>query len=432
MLKELGKLNKFAAKLPLPINIFWRIGLLVVYSTVSFFVILTIFIYGGLALAAAKRRRRRFRFPHRRLDPVEVDDDCLKIFNYGSLAFDDMLDSIAKAQHSILLETYILEGDNVGKRFKEALIKKAQEGVEVYVAFDGFGSLLMPFGFRRFPKEVNVAVYGPLYSFLSFLQPATYIRDHRKILVVDEKIAYLGGMNIGREYARTWRDTHLRIDGEMAQAIAFAFAEMWNKHHKSVKCQLHEQMPENAEDDKRTIFLRESRPDPLSGRFTIRHAYMRAFRQAKDHIYLTTPYFLPDEAMETELLEALRRGVRIEMIAPEHSNHPVVDILARPIYDRLNKAGACLWLYQHTVIHSKTATIDARWSTIGSANLDGRSLINYEINVFVMNHEFATRMEAMFDDDKTNCRLAAPDEFSHPSPQHRLMEILLRPLRSSL
>lgn len=433
MIRNLNKrLNQFVKKLPLPANLFWRVGMLIFYSTVSFFITLTILIYGGLVLAAAKRRSRNYRFPHRSMEPVEIDGHCLRIFNYGRYAFEDMLDSIAAAEESIYLETYILKGDSIGKRFKAALSEKARQGVKVYVAFDGFGSLLMPFGFRRFTKEVNMSVYGPLRSFLSFLRPGTYIRDHRKILVVDEKTAYLGGMNIGREYSRTWRDTHLRLDGPKAKVVAFAFAEMWNKHNKKFERQLHIEMPEKAEDDDQTLFLRESRPDPLTGRLTIRHAYMLAFRQAKDHIHITTPYFLPDENMELELLAALKRGVAVEMITPEHSNHPAVDMLSRPIYDRLNKAGACIWLYEHTVIHSKTATIDDRWSTIGSANLDGRSLINYEINLFVVDTKFAGEMEVMFNDDRTNCRIAAPDEFSHPSLLRRIVETLLRPFRSSL
>ncbi len=430
MRKFIQKLNKWARRLPLPATLFWRVGMLIFYATTSFFVVLTVSIYGGLVLQAAMRRRRHFNFPHRALEPVEVDGHRLQIFNYGNYAFESMLDSIVAAEQTIYLETYILKGDTIGKRFKAALSAKAEQGVQVYVAFDGFGSLLMPFGFRRFPKSVNVSVYGPLHSFLSFLRPGTYIRDHRKILVVDNKIAYLGGMNIGREYARTWRDTHLRLDGPKAQMVTVAFAEMWNKYNRKRKLDV--EMPPAAEDDSECLYLRESRADPLTGRRTIRDAYILAFRRATDHIYLTNPYFLPDKYMEEELQAALQRGVRVEMITPDHSNHPIVDLLARPIYDRLNYAGACLWLYQKTVIHSKTATIDRNWSTLGSANLDGRSLINYEINLFVIDREFADQMEAMFDDDKSNCRLAAPDEFDHPGLFRIVLEGLLSPLRSSL
>ncbi|HEX2910476.1 MAG TPA: phospholipase D-like domain-containing protein [Chloroflexia bacterium] len=407
-----------------------QLAKIVIYSTLLFTATVYLMTYAGLAVAALIRRKRDYRFPHCPLDPVEVDGNQLKIFNYGHETFRDMLEAIDSAEHSIYLETYILKGDIIGQRFKRHLVKKAQEGVKVYIAFDGYGSLLMPFGFRRWPKPVQVTVYGPLHSYLSFLWLGTYTRYHRKILVVDDKIAYLGGMNLGREYATTWRDTHCRIEGPKAQEVSLAFAELWNKRHWLRKS-LHINLPYHASsDENQKLFVRESRPSGIFGQTTIRDTYIQAFKQARKHIRLTTPYFLPDEEMEADLLAALERGVRLDMIVPDSSNHAIVDLLARPFYDRLAKAGGRIWLYQRTMIHSKTATIDGFWSTIGSANLDGRSLINYEINLFVRNEQFAARMEEMFRDDLANCRRARPDEFTRPGRFRLMLEILARPLRS--
>lgn len=421
----IARLYRFLWKGP-----FSTITKIVVYSTVFFTATVSLLTYTGIALAALIRRRRDYRFPHRPLAPVEVDGNRLKIFNYGHLTFKDMLEAIDKAEHTIFLETYILKSDVIGQRFKRHLVKKAKEGVKVYIGFDGFGSLLMPFGFRRWPREVKVTVYGPIHSYLSFLWLGTYTRNHRKILVIDDKVAYLGGMNIGREYATTWRDTHCRIDGPKAQEVALAFVELWNKRHWLLRSR-HINLPYTAnsgEDQK--LFVRESRPSGYFGETTIRDTYLQAFRHAKSHIMLTNPYFLPDWELEQALINTVKGGVRLDLIVPEKSNHSIVDVLARPVYERLLKAGANIWLYQHTVIHSKTATIDGNWSTLGSANMDGRSQINYEINLFVMDENFADRMEEMFEDDRGNCRPARLEEFDSPSPRRLFLEKLLSPIRN--
>ncbi len=401
----------------------------ILYPTLAFSATVSLATYAGIAVTALVRRRRDFRFPHKSLDPVWVNGQRLKIFNYGHATFKDMLEVIDQAEESIFLETYILKSDIIGQRFKAHLIRKAREGVKVYLAFDGFGSLLMPFGFKRWPREVNVTVYGPLHSYLSFLWLGTYTRYHRKILVVDNKTAYLGGMNLGREYATTWRDTHCRVDGTKAREVALAFVELWNKRHwllTSKRIVLPFQADERSN---QKIYIRESKPSEVFGDFTIRDAYLEGFENARSHIMLTNPYFLPDAEMCDELHRALQRGVRVDLIVPEKSNHLIVDLLARPFYNDLIRRGTHIWLYRHTVIHSKTATIDGCLSTIGSANLDGRSQINYEINLFVVNEEFAGRMEEMFRDDLKNCRAAGPEEFARPSVFRLVLEYLARPVR---
>ncbi len=409
---------------------FSSLAKIVIYSTLLFSATVAGMTYAGLAVAALLRRKRDFRFPHKPLEPVEVDGNELQIFNYGHVTFKDMLEVIDRAEHTIYLETYILKGDVIGQRFKSHLIKKARQGVKVCIGFDGFGSLLMPFGFRRWPKEVNVTVYGPLHSYLSFLWLGTYTRYHRKILVIDNKIAYVGGMNIGREYARTWRDTHCRIEGPKTQEVSLAFVELWNKRHWLLTSK-HLTLPYTANSGAdQKLFVRESRPSGYFGQTTIRDTYLAAFREAKSHMMLTNPYFLPDRELEEALLQALQRGIKVNLLVPEKSNHSIVDLLARPVYERLVDNGASIWLYRHTVIHSKTATIDGHWSTIGSANLDGRSEINFEINLFVRDETFASRMEEMFGDDLGNCRLARTDEFKYPTRRRLLLEKLASPVRS--
>lgn len=407
----------------------WFVAKVVFFSTALFSATVFGLTYAGLAIAGFVRKRRDYRFPHCPLEAVEIKGDRLKVFNYGHTTFKDMLAAIDSAKHTIFLETYILKSDVIGQRFKRHLIKKAEEGVKVYIAFDGFGSLMMPLGFRRWPKTIHASVFGPLYSYLNFLWLGTYVRNHRKILVVDNEIAYLGGMNIGREYAYTWRDTHCRVEGAKARDVALAFTDLWNRRHvrnKAKQIQLPFEIDNAGE---QSIFIRESKPSGSFGQKTIRDTYLDAFQKAQKHIWLTNPYFLPDKGLEQALLEAAKRGVKLDLIVPEKSNHTIVDFLARPLYAKLIEAGATIWLYRHTVIHSKTCTIDGYWSTVGSANLDGRSLINLEINLFILDEGFAARMEEMFQDDLHNCRPARPDEFSKPGHLRVLLETLLQPIK---
>ena len=387
----------------------------------------------GLLIAVQTRRRRTYAFPHHIIEPIEVGADRLTLYNYGRRTFEAMLDDIEAAQESIYLETYIFKADEYGMLFRKRLSERAAAGVKVYVLFDGIGSLFTPYFARTFSAKVTMHIFAPVHTLFDFFRKTTYIRDHRKILVVDNRVAYLGGMNIGREYARTWRDTHLRIEGPGARKVGASFADLWNAYHRKHPIAYDPADLDDCRDGSSAIQLCSSRYERRHRRRnTIRDMYMDAFERAQREIYVTNPYFLPDSQLFATLLDACHRGVAVHIMVPEKSNHPSVDILARPVYDRLMRAGAHLWLYQHTVIHSKTATIDGYWSTVGSANLDGRSMINYEINACINSREFAARMRDMFEDDKSNCRPARINEYGHPTRLERMLEGLLMPLRPYL
>ncbi|HEX2915321.1 MAG TPA: phosphatidylserine/phosphatidylglycerophosphate/cardiolipin synthase family protein [Chloroflexia bacterium] len=380
------------------------------------------------------------RFPHRPVEPVMVEGNELQVINYGIHAYRSMIRAIDRAEESIYFSTFIFKGDRIGRLFKKHLLQKARQGVKVYVVYDGFANLLLlPFSFRYFPEPLVLRVYSPLYSFLNFLWPPSYVRYHRKLLIVDGRVAFLGGLNIGQEYATRWRIAHLRIEGPFAEDVREAYARMWNKHNrfnKSLKINLQPQSQASAqttlpESSCWQLALRESfspfesssdRPDQ------IRQSYRQAIREAKDRIYLTNPYFLPDQATLALLLEALKRGVRVELVVPEKSNHRIVDLHARNYYKRLVKAGASVWLYQKTMIHAKTGVIDGKWVTIGSANLDNLSLINCELNLFVRNNAFASEMEKLFELDKLNCRAADLASLEYPSKLARILEFVTHPL----
>jgi cardiolipin synthase len=390
------------------------------------------FLLAQLALMAglfayAKIRHRAVENTFAQLDipPITVGRHTLHLFDDGNSVFREMLYDIEQATESILLETYIFERDDVGMAFKRALIRKAREGVRVYVIFDGIGTLHVPSRFKSFGRRRNIRVFefGRLHSLQSYFDLRMWVRDHRKILVVDGKIAYLGGMNIGRSYARTWRDTHLKIAGPMAGNVAREFIDLWNEHYERHPITL---PYVDATDDVIGICGN----DPFKNVLPIRQTYIDAINAASRNIYISNAYFLPDSGILQALFDARQRGVDVQVMFPEISDNIVVDWITRGIATDLLRGGIRVLQYCGTMLHSKTMTVDGEWSTVGSANLDGRSLTsNYEINATIKDAAFARQMEAVFLNDRSQCREVTTQEWVGRNPLQRLGELSLRPLR---
>ena len=356
----------------------------------------------GALMAYAKLRNRSVEnsFPQLDLPPIDLGEHSVQLFDDGGSVFRQMLFDISLAKESILLESYIFERDEVGLAFKRALIRKAREGVKIYVTFDGIGTLHVPERFKLFGKRRNIRVFefGRLKSIRSFFDTNMWIRTHRKILVIDGKIGYLGGMNIGRNYARTWRDTHLKIEGPIAANIAEEFIALWNKYNKKHKINL-----SYATTSDQQVGICAN--DPIEYQLPIRQTYLDAINDAKHYIYISNAYFLPDPLIRATLIDAAKRGVDIQIMVPEISDNIVVDWICRGLLGELMEHGARVLLYRGTMIHAKTMTVDGLWSTVGSANLDTRSLAaNYEINATIKHPAFARQMEAMFLNDRAQSR----------------------------
>src|SRR2546430_17237673 len=177
-----------------------------------------------------KRHRQEGSFPHPSLDEVQVGDNRLLVYDYGRDLYDAMLAAIEAAQECVYLETYIWKDDEVGQAFKEALARKAAQGVEVYVVFDSFGNLVVPHAFKVFPPAMPVLSYQAVRRPLDLLDLRRYALDHRKLLVVDGATSFIGGYNLGSPYATTCRDTHLRIAGPAAPDLVQSFIDILNHH----------------------------------------------------------------------------------------------------------------------------------------------------------------------------------------------------------
>jgi len=380
-------------------------------------------------IAGRRRRRRKLGgFPYLKSVSVDVAENRLTIYTHGAGLYDAMIEAIDQARDYVYLETFIWKSDAVGRRFLDAITRAADRGVTVATIYDVFANLVVPSAFFRFPPHVMVHPYPLFGGGLLFFHPRNSGRDHRKILVVDGRIAFTGGFNLGSLYENGWRDTHLRVEGSFAAELEETFVDQWNSSPGAPRRQL----PAPAQ---RTWVpeLRLYRNTPRLFVYPIRNLYLDAIKKAEQHIWLTHAYLIPDDDLLRALAQAACRGVDVSIIIPDQSNHVLADWLARDRYETLLLAGVKLFLYQGAMIHSKTATIDHTWSTIGTANLDTISLLGcYEVNVEILSEEFAAVMEEAFRVDLGNCRPLSLDDWRRRPWYARLSEAILSPLRPLL
>ena len=389
----------------------------------------------AMTLVDSYRRRGKHRgasFPTAPPSTVPVGDGEVTTYTFGTDLFDDMIAAIDGAQHQVLLETYIWKADEVGLLFKTAVEAAAARGVEVYLIYDAFANLVVSPRFKRFPRPIKVLRY-PVYA--ASWRPfdlRRYGRDHRKILVVDDAIGFVGGYNIGAAYATEWRDTHVRITGPAVWDLKRAFADFWNlNRRRRFRASERPLLLETAATWEPTI--RFHRNVPRLWMFPIRSMYLEAITRASTNIWLTTAYFLPDPDFAAALTAAARRGVDVRLLIPAKSNHVVSDWISRGYFSQLLDAGVKVLRYRDAMVHAKTATIDGTWSTVGTANIDRLSLTgNYEINVEVIDSRLAGSLEEVFRVDESNCLELTKAEWEARDMYRRFTEFVLNPLRPLL
>lgn len=356
---------------------------------------------------------------------TRIGQTVARTYTEGTSLYADMLEAIAEAQHRIYFETFIWRSDRWGQRFKDALVDAAARGVEVFCVWDGFGVLNQDRAFYRFPRmrHLHVRRFPTLRSGLFTLNIRRTGQDHRKILVVDGEVGFVGGYNIGDPFANEWRDTHVRISGEAVWELENGFVDFWN-HFRPATCPALPDQGARAWSAEVTAHFNL----PHNLLYPIRGMYIDAIERATDHVMITTAYFIPDREVLAALIAAARRGVRVEVLIPEYSNHIMADWVARPCYGELLREGVRIWLYRHAMIHSKTMTVDGRWSTIGTANIDRLSMRgNYEVCLQFHSRELAERMEEIFANDLTTSRRLTIEEWEERSMLTRVGEVLLGP-----
>jgi cardiolipin synthase len=387
-----------------------------------------------------------------------VKGNRVRLLADGPSTYKAMLQSIAQARRYVHMETYIFDDDAEGNRFADALIAARNRGAEVSLMVDAVGTIKTPDDlFQRMRDAgVQVAVFNPVNPVNARAGWSPNQRNHRKVLVVDGKVGYLGGINVSSVYESSsfsggsgsgssgsgggsgakagepakdadsapWRDTHLRIEGpavaQLEQVLQAGWASQAKEPIKGGDSHVAPAVGDTA------VRILANQPDRSDG-YTVYLTLMSAFESAQKSIHITMAYFVPDPAFIEVLQSAARRGVDVVLVLPGFSDSSLVFHAGRSHYTDLLRSGVKIYERRDALLHAKTAVVDGVWSTVGSSNMDWRSFaLNYEINAVVLGPEFAAEMEALFQRDVADAEQVTPEAWKERGLDDRFMESFSR------
>lgn len=370
------------------------------------------------------------------LGPALVTGNRVETLLNGNQIFPAMLNAIRSAEKTITFETYIYWSGNIGRTFVDTLSEKARQGVKIHVLLDWVGSQKMEESSIQKMRDAGVEVekYHPLkwYTWRRLNN-----RTHRKILVVDGKVGFTGGVGIADEWngdaqgPNNWRDTHYRIEGPVVAQLQAAFIDNWTKLTGKV---LHsgEYFPELKEDG--PYFAQVFKSSREGGAESMHLMYLLSIASAKKSIHLSMAYFVPDELAREAMVAALKRGVKIQIILPgRYIDKTLVRSASRGTWGSLLAAGAEIFEFQPTMFHCKVLVVDGLWVSIGSTNFDNRSFkLNDEANLNVYDPQFAERQIADFQADMARARQITLQEWKNRSWKEKAREYVLESIQSQL
>jgi cardiolipin synthase len=308
--------------------------------------------------------------------------------------------AIDAARHHVHAEYYLIRNDATGAWFRDRLVAAAKRGVEVRLLADGFGCFALHASFARALRDAG-ARFGTFLPMRSVLLQPVNLRNHRKIVVVDGHVAFTGGINVGDEYrgempgVGVWSDVHVRVEGPAARDLQRVFFQDWSfATGESLRATPYFPAPDAR--GAATIAVVPSGPDTRTE--AIQRIFFGAIAGARERVRITTPYFVPDQAILVALELAAMRGVDVKLILPRKSNHAVTFHAGRSFYEPLLEAGVSLYEYAPGIVHAKTMVVDGAVSLVGSANMDLRSFrLNFEVHALVHDAGVAARLEGAFD-----------------------------------
>jgi cardiolipin synthase len=335
----------------------------------------------------------------------------------GREAFACMFAELEKAQNHIHIEYYIIRHDATGQKLKEILIRKARSGVKVRVIYDAVGSWKLSQGYIKEMRENGVEIKPFLPVALPFINNKLNYRDHRKIIVIDGRVGFLGGLNIGDEYLGyhprlgKWRDTHLQLAGTSVYFLQVIFLLDWEFVSGQTLTDQESFFPETDVTGEKLIQIAASGPD--SDWEAVRQSYFALINSAQKSIKITSPYLIPDEGILLALKTAALSGVDIKIILPGKPDHKLVYWASQSYFEELIEAGIEIYVYQPGFIHAKIISVDGEVASLGSANLDMRSFqLNFEVNAMLYDQELVAKIDADFTKDLANSVKVDSVEFS--------------------
>ncbi len=375
------------------------------------------------ARAAAQAAEKLADLPFLRGNAVELLVD-------GEAMFSSLLAGIDAAESCILFQFYIVHDDDIGRKVKAHLIAKAGAGVRVRFLYDEIGSLGLPAAYLDELRDAGIEVHpfhtrkGPGNRFqLNF-------RNHRKVMVVDGKAAWIGGINVGDEYlgrdpkAGHWRDTHMKITGPAALGVQLSFVEDWFWATDRLGMDLNWKPEPSRDADVPVLIVPTGPADPLE---TAGLMFHHAVNSARRRLWIASPYFVPDDAVVSALQLAALRGVDVRILIPDRSDNRLVEWSAYTFFDQLHRVGVRFYRYRDGFLHEKVTLIDEETVMLGTANFDNRSFrLNFEITGIVADAAFASETQSMFEADFARSRRMRAEDIEGRSFLFRLVTRLAR------
>jgi cardiolipin synthase len=365
----------------------------------------------------------------------------VRLLEDGPATYQAMFAAMNAARDHINLETYIFEDDEVGRKFADVLLAKQAAGVQVHLIYDSVGSIKTPRDFFERLRQggVRVLEFNPVNPLTAKKGWQINNRDHRKLLVADGRIAFVGGINISDVYSsgssatrsqgpdrkRTnWRDTHVSIEGPAVAEFQKLFIETWERG-KGDAMPARNYFPPLKRVGKDIVRAVGSVAEEASS--PIYATFVSAVDSAQEHVHITVAYFIPDPLSLEVLKDAAQRGVDVKIILPSHTDFWAVFHAGRSYYDEMLRAGVKIYERRGALLHSKSVLVDGVWSTVGSSNWDPRSFLhNNELNAVVLGREFARDMRAMFEKDLANSDRIELEQWRRRSPLDRMKETFAR------
>lgn len=365
---------------------------------------------------------------------VYTTDNEVSIYTDGNDKLKAVLEEIKKARHYVHLQYYIIKNDEMWKPIEDLLEQKVKEGVEVRILYDSMGCRSMKASDWKRIRSKGIITGEFFPAVLKKFQMRLNYRNHRKIIIIDGKSAFVGGFNIGREYLGLnqkkfgyWRDTHLKISGSAVLSLHIRFILDWNyatKQNLFVQDKYFVEQ-EGMVKGRNAIQIISSGPDSKVP--NVRDNYLRLIHMAQNHIYIQTPYFIPDESVLDALKIAASSGVDVRVMIPCKPDHPFVYWCTYSYIEDLLEAGAKCYTYDDGFLHAKTLTVDGLVSCVGTANMDIRSFkLNFEVNATIYNQDTAYKLEQIFLNDLKRCTHVTPYVYASRSLLIRFKEQFCR------